>query len=121
MAFGRQIRDKVAARILNGLVHTFGGSSEAAMPLPTARLLAWQITQPSPAPSRSGLSHQLCFLPLPCPISANPQVVEAKEPKAMLGVEGEDARIDNRMIKDDREQEREGRSLFNRDVTDKLG
>jgi hypothetical protein len=39
----------------------------------------------------------------------------------MLGVEGEDARIDNRMIKDDREEEREGRSLFNRDATDKLG
>jgi len=39
----------------------------------------------------------------------------------MLGVEGEDARIDNRMIKDEREKVREGRSLFTRDVTDKLG
>jgi hypothetical protein len=39
----------------------------------------------------------------------------------MLGVEGEDARVDNRMIKDDREKEREGRSIFNQDVTDRLG
>lgn len=39
----------------------------------------------------------------------------------MLGVEGEDARIDNRMLKDDRMKERDGRSLFARgDTTDKI-
>lgn len=48
-------------------------------------------------------------------------MIEAKTPQAMLGVEGEDARIDNRMIKDDREAVREGRSIFSRDNTDKLG
>lgn len=48
------------------------------------------------------------------------QVIEAKEPKPMLGVEGEDARVDNRMLKDDREKEREGRSLFGRDLSDKI-
>lgn len=48
------------------------------------------------------------------------QVIEAKEPKPMLGVEGEDARVDNRMLKDDREKPREGRSLFGRDLSDKI-
>lgn len=38
----------------------------------------------------------------------------------MLGMEGEDARVDNRMLKDDREKEREGRSLFGRDISDKI-
>lgn len=38
----------------------------------------------------------------------------------MLGIEGEDARIDNRMLKDERTKERDGRSLFNRDTTDKV-
>lgn len=55
-----------------------------------------------------------------CPHCDNQYVVEAKEPKAMLGVEGEDARVDARMIKDDREKEREGRSLFGRDQTHQL-
>lgn len=45
----------------------------------------------------------------------------AKEPKAMLGVEGEDARVDNRMLKDERMKERSGRSLFAaQDEADKL-
>lgn len=38
----------------------------------------------------------------------------------MIGVEGEDARVDNRMLKDDRAKERDGRSLFNRDTTDRI-
>lgn len=52
---------------------------------------------------------------------ADSQVIEAKEPKAMLGVEGEDARVDNRMLKDDRAKERSGRSLLHaEDNADKL-
>ncbi|KAL7422090.1 hypothetical protein Q5752_002733 [Cryptotrichosporon argae] len=47
-----------------------------------------------------------------CPHCDNQYVIEAKEPKAMLGVEGEDARIDNRMLKDERMKEKEGRSLL---------
>ncbi|KAL1406744.1 hypothetical protein Q8F55_006148 [Vanrija albida] len=52
-----------------------------------------------------------------CPHCDNHYVVEAKEPQAMIGVEGEDARVDNRMIKDDREKEKAGRSIFDRDTT----
>ena len=35
------------------------------------------------------------------------KVLEAKTPSAMLGVEGEDARKDSRMIRDDRVQEKQ--------------
>lgn len=31
-----------------------------------------------------------------CPHCDNQYIIEAKEPQAMVGVEGEDARIDNR-------------------------
>ncbi|ODN93508.1 zinc finger protein [Cryptococcus wingfieldii CBS 7118] len=56
-----------------------------------------------------------------CPHCDNQYVIEAKEAKPMLGVEGEDARMDNRMLKDDREKEKPERSVFNsRDVSDKL-
>lgn len=56
-----------------------------------------------------------------CPHCDNQYVLPAKEPKAMLGVEGEDARIDNRMLKDERVKERAGRSLFAaQDEADKL-
>ncbi|ODN74112.1 hypothetical protein, variant [Cryptococcus amylolentus CBS 6039] len=56
-----------------------------------------------------------------CPHCDNQYVIEAKEAKPMLGVEGEDARMDNRMLKDDREKQKPERSLFNnRDVSDKL-
>ncbi|KAJ2654386.1 hypothetical protein GGH99_007335 [Coemansia sp. RSA 1285] len=37
-----------------------------------------------------------------CPHCDNHYVIEAKTPIAALGVEGDDARVDNRMIKDDR-------------------
>ncbi|BGP58573.1 hypothetical protein JCM8202_002335 [Rhodotorula sphaerocarpa] len=37
-----------------------------------------------------------------CPHCDNHYVIEAKTPNAMLGVESEDARVDNRAIKDDR-------------------
>ncbi|WVO18615.1 hypothetical protein L204_106334 [Cryptococcus depauperatus] len=56
-----------------------------------------------------------------CPHCDNQYVIEAKEPQAMVGVEGEDARIDNRMLKDDRIKEKPERSLFaNKDLSDKL-
>jgi uncharacterized CHY-type Zn-finger protein len=37
-----------------------------------------------------------------CPNCDNHFVIEAKEPKAALKVEGEDARVDNRMLRDER-------------------
>ncbi|WWD18853.1 hypothetical protein CI109_103308 [Kwoniella shandongensis] len=56
-----------------------------------------------------------------CPHCDNQYVIEAKEPKAMVGVEGEDARVDNRMLKDDRMKEDPARSLFaSKDVSDKV-
>lgn len=56
-----------------------------------------------------------------CPHCDNQYVIEAKEPQAMVGVEGEDARIDNRMLKDDRVKEKPERSLFAaQDMSDKL-
>ncbi|KAK8864123.1 hypothetical protein IAR55_001369 [Kwoniella newhampshirensis] len=56
-----------------------------------------------------------------CPHCDNQYVIEAKEPKAMVGVEGEDARVDNRMLKDDRMKDDPARSLFaTKDVSDKV-
>ncbi|GFZ50459.1 Uncharacterized protein JCM24511_08216 [Saitozyma sp. JCM 24511] len=56
-----------------------------------------------------------------CPHCDNQYVIEAKEPQAMIGVEGEDARVDNRMLKDDRVKGGEERSLFaQRDTTFKI-
>ncbi|RXK34849.1 hypothetical protein M231_07895 [Tremella mesenterica] len=57
-----------------------------------------------------------------CPHCDNHYVVEAKEPQAMIGVEGEDARVDARMIKDERVKSSIPRSMFSeRDVSDKIG
>lgn len=42
-----------------------------------------------------------------CPHCDNHFVIEAKEPKARLEVEGEDVRKDARMIRDDRLKEKE--------------
>lgn len=42
-----------------------------------------------------------------CPFCDNHFVIEAKEPKARLEVEGDDVRKDARMIKDDRVKEKE--------------
>ncbi|KAJ9095723.1 hypothetical protein QFC20_006590 [Naganishia adeliensis] len=56
-----------------------------------------------------------------CPHCDNHYVIDAKTPKAMLGVEGEDARIDSRMIKDDRIKVDASRSLYvQQDVSHKL-
>ncbi|KAF8308870.1 hypothetical protein DL93DRAFT_2063471, partial [Clavulina sp. PMI_390] len=56
-----------------------------------------------------------------CPHCDNHYVIEAKTPQAMLGVEGEDARKDNRMVKDDRVKEDPSKSIFNQDFTDRVG
>ncbi|CAG7978524.1 unnamed protein product [Penicillium nalgiovense] len=57
-----------------------------------------------------------------CPHCDNHFVIDAIEPEARLHVEGEDARIDNRMLKDERVARDKERSLFNfRDVSDRMG
>jgi len=56
-----------------------------------------------------------------CPHCDNHYVVEAREPQAVLGVEGEDARIDARMLKDDRVKEDAKRSFFDQDFSDRIG
>ncbi|WVQ96580.1 hypothetical protein IAU59_003685 [Kwoniella sp. CBS 9459] len=56
-----------------------------------------------------------------CPHCDNHYVIEAVEPKAALRVEGEDVRMDNRMLKDDRLKDKPERSLFSeKDVSDKV-
>ncbi|KDQ10168.1 hypothetical protein BOTBODRAFT_164110 [Botryobasidium botryosum FD-172 SS1] len=56
-----------------------------------------------------------------CPHCDNHYVVDAKSPQAVLGVEGEDARKDARMIKDDRTKEAAYRSIFMQDNSGRLG
>ncbi|RDB25249.1 Uncharacterized protein C3B9.05 [Hypsizygus marmoreus] len=58
-----------------------------------------------------------------CPHCDNHYVLEAKTPQAVVGVEGEDTRIDNRMLKDDRVKQVQHRSIFLDDdeMTDRLG
>ena len=49
-------------------------------------------------------------------------MLEAKTPKPTLNVEGEDARIDARMIKDDRVRAEQQRTIFDvKDAADRLG
>lgn len=56
-----------------------------------------------------------------CPHCDNHYVLDAKTPQAVLGVEGEDARIDSRMIRDDRVKQDPLKSVFARqDVSDKI-
>ncbi|KAG7094799.1 hypothetical protein E1B28_005613 [Marasmius oreades] len=47
-----------------------------------------------------------------CPHCDNHYVIEAKTPQAVVGVEGEDARVDARMLKDDRMKDSKDRSIF---------
>lgn len=47
-----------------------------------------------------------------CPHCDNHYVIEAKTPQAVVGVEGDDARIDSRMLKDERMRVDHRRSLF---------
>lgn len=57
-----------------------------------------------------------------CPHCDNHFVLEAKIPTAALKVEGEDARKDSRMLKDDRVKEREYKTIFDPDDdADRLG
>jgi len=57
-----------------------------------------------------------------CPHCDNHYVLEAKTPHAVVGVEGEDARVDARMLKDDRVKQVQNRSIFVRDdFSDILG
>ncbi len=59
-----------------------------------------------------------------CPHCDNHFVLEALTPKAAITVEGEDVRIDNRMIKDDRAKQSDKNkiTIFDPDVdADKLG
>lgn len=55
-----------------------------------------------------------------CPHCDNHYVLEAKTPQAVIGVEGDDPRIDARMLKDDRIKGDASRSLFNLDTSDHL-
>ncbi|KAK6580919.1 hypothetical protein PZA11_006407 [Diplocarpon coronariae] len=57
-----------------------------------------------------------------CPHCDNHFVLEAVTPKARLEVEGEDARIDSRMLKDERMRGEELRTIFDvKDAPNKLG
>ncbi|CAF9922901.1 MAG: hypothetical protein HETSPECPRED_005179 [Heterodermia speciosa] len=57
-----------------------------------------------------------------CPHCDNHYVLDAKTPAPTLKVEGEDARIDARMLKDDRKRPDEQRSIFDvKEAAEKLG
>ncbi|KAF8627638.1 hypothetical protein AX15_004332 [Amanita polypyramis BW_CC] len=57
-----------------------------------------------------------------CPHCDNHYVIDAKMPQVALTVEGEDARVDARMLKDDRTKGAQDRSIFNQqDTTTHLG
>ncbi|KAL7274370.1 hypothetical protein RUND412_002740 [Rhizina undulata] len=57
-----------------------------------------------------------------CPFCDNHFVLEAKTAKPMLQVEGDDLRIDSRMVKDERIKGEAERSIFNiQDQADRLG
>jgi hypothetical protein len=57
-----------------------------------------------------------------CPHCDNHFVLDALTPKASLNVEGEDARVDNRMIKDERQRQKEMRTIFDvEEAPHKLG
>lgn len=75
---------------------------------------------PSPSPSfklMGGLSSDEY-----CPHCDNHYVLEAKTAKPTLNIEGEDARIDARMLKDDRMKMEQSRSIFDvKDAPHRLG
>jgi hypothetical protein len=57
-----------------------------------------------------------------CPHCDNHFIIEAKTPKALLQVESEDVRKDNRMLKDDRIRGEDMRTIFDvKDAPNKLG
>jgi len=57
-----------------------------------------------------------------CPHCDNHFVIEALTPKPTLKIEGEDVRIDSRILKDDRIQKEKERTIFNvKDAPNRLG
>lgn len=57
-----------------------------------------------------------------CPHCDNHFVIDAKTPKQALKFEGEDARIDARMLKDERVQGEQQRTIFDvKDAAERLG
>ncbi|KAF8263538.1 hypothetical protein EI94DRAFT_1772901 [Lactarius quietus] len=56
-----------------------------------------------------------------CPHCDNHYLIEAKTPQVAIGIEGEDARIDARLLKDERVKTDPSRSLFSQDISDRLG
>lgn len=57
-----------------------------------------------------------------CPHCDNHFIIEAKTPKPALAIEGEDARKDNRMLKDERVRDDTRRTIFDpTDGADTLG
>ncbi|EIM81759.1 uncharacterized protein STEHIDRAFT_161924 [Stereum hirsutum FP-91666 SS1] len=56
-----------------------------------------------------------------CPHCDNHYVIDAKTPQAVIGVEGDDARVDARMLKDERIKGENERSLYRQDQSDRLG
>ena len=57
-----------------------------------------------------------------CPHCDNHFVLEAKMPTPALNIEGEDARIDARMLKDDRVRVEQQRTIFDvKDAGNRLG
>ncbi|KAF4338593.1 zinc finger protein [Fusarium beomiforme] len=57
-----------------------------------------------------------------CPHCDNHFVIEAKTPQAALSIESDDVRMDNKMLKDDRQKTKGLRSIFDpTEEADKLG
>ncbi|KAI5465636.1 hypothetical protein BGZ63DRAFT_400085 [Mariannaea sp. PMI_226] len=57
-----------------------------------------------------------------CPHCDNHFIIEAKTPQAALTVESDDVRVDNKMLKDERERQKGLKSIFDpTDDADKLG
>ncbi|RIA90234.1 hypothetical protein C1645_693747 [Glomus cerebriforme] len=56
-----------------------------------------------------------------CPHCDNHYVLDAKTPSFGIGVEGDDPRKDNRMIKDERIKQDPKRSIFNQEFSNKMG
>lgn len=57
-----------------------------------------------------------------CPHCDNHFVIEAVTPKPAISIEGSDARVDSRMLKDDRVKGQDQRTIFDPDAeADKLG
>ena len=74
-----------------------------------------QVSPPRPPISRLGSDEY-------CPHCDNHFVIDAKTPTPALNLEGEDARVDPRMLKDDRMQREQQRSIFDvKDAPDRLG